>query len=130
MNVNPMNASRLLIPACLLLAACQPQTPPPAASVEPIPDPAREAALEAALAADGDIVASYACAEGNRVELVREGRVARLSLSDGRIIRLGEMSGSQPRTWSDVGLRFIIDEDFVELSQSNGERNLACEPAE
>lgn len=126
MNVNPMNAFRLLIPACLLLAACQPQTPPPAASVEPTPDPAREAAL----AADGDIVASYACAEGNRVELVREGRVARLSLSDGRIIRLGEMSGSQPRTWSDVGLRFIIDEDFVELSQANGERNLACEPAE
>ncbi|MGY0634905.1 hypothetical protein [Luteimonas sp. A478] len=120
-----MNAFRLLIPACLLLAACQAQTPPPAASVEPAPDPAREAAL----AADGDIVASYACAEGNQVELVREGRVARLALSDGRIIRLGEMAGSQPRTWSDVGLRFIIDGDFVELSQSNGERNLACEPA-
>lgn len=120
-----MNALRLLIPACLLLAACQADAPPAAAPVQPPPDPAREAAL----AADGEAVASYACAEGNRVELVRDGRVARLSLSDGRIIRLGEMAGSQPRTWSDVGLRFIIDGDFIELSQFNGERSLSCEPA-
>lgn len=120
-----MNALRLLIPACLLLAACQAEPPAPAAEPAPsAPDPAREAEL----AADGNVVASYACAEGNRVELVRDGRVARLWLSDGRIIRLGEMAGSQPRTWSDVGLRFIIDGDFVELSQSNGERNLVCEP--
>lgn len=112
----------LPILACLLLAACQAQTPEPAPA-EPQPDPAE------ALAADGEVVASYACDDGNTVDLVRDGRVARLSLSDGRTIRLGEMAGSRPRTWSDVGLRFVIDGDFVELSQSNGERNLRCEPA-
>lgn len=114
----------LPILACLLLAACQAQTPEPAPA-EPQPDPAEAEAL----AADGEVVASYACDDGNTVDLVREGRVARLSLSDGRTIRLGEMAGSRPRTWSDVGLRFVIDGDFVELSQSNGERNLRCEPA-
>ena len=54
--------------------------------------------------------------------------MARASLSDGRTIRLGEMSGSTPRTWSDVGLRFIIDGDFAELSQTNGEYSLPCQP--
>jgi len=114
----------LLIPACLFLAACQAQTPEPV-PVEAQPDPAEVEAL----AADGEVIASYACADGNAVDLVREGRVARLALSDGRTIRLGEMAGSEPRTWADVGLRFVIDGDFVELSQSNGERNLPCEPA-
>lgn len=117
----------LLILACLMLAACQAQTPEPQAEpVQPQPDPAEAEAL----AADGEVVASYACDGGNAVDLVREGRVARLSLSDGRTIRLGEMAGSQPRTWSDVGLRFVIDGDFVELRQTNGERSLRCQPAD
>lgn len=120
-----MTRLHLLIPACLLLVACQGQTPAPAAVVQDQPDPAETAAR----AADGEAVASYLCADGNAVDLVREGRVARLSLSDGRTIRLGEIAGSQPRTWSDVGLRFVADGDFFELSQSNGQRSLACEPA-
>src|SRR5690606_37459105 len=90
----------LLIPACLLLAACQAQTPEPV-PVEAQPDPAEAEAL----AADGEVIASYACADGNSVDLVREGRVARLALSDGRTIRLGEMAGSEPRAWADVGVR-------------------------
>ena len=119
-----MTRFHLLIPACLLLAACQAQPPEPApAPAQAEPDPAEVAAR----AADGDVVASYACEDGNAVDLVREGRVARLSLSDGRTIRLGEMAGSRPRTWSDVGLRFVVDGDFSELSQTNGQRSLACE---
>ena len=120
-----MTRIHLLIPACLLLAACQAQTPEPA-PVQAQPDPAEAEAL----AADGEVIASYACEGGNGVDLVREGRVARLSLSDGRTIRLGEMAGSDPQTWADVGLRFVIDGDFVELGQTNGERNLPCQPAE
>ena len=61
----------------------------------------------------------------------RQGKAIAVGIDpgDGRTIRLGEMAGSDPRTWADVGLRFVIDGDFVELSQSNGERNLPCEPA-
>ena len=114
----------LPILACLLLAACQAQTPEPA-PVQAQPDPAEVEAL----ATDGEVIASYACEDGNTVDLVREGRVARLSLSDGRTIRLGEMAGSDPQTWADVGLRFVIDGNYVELSQSNGERDLPCKPA-
>lgn len=115
----------LLIAGCLFLAACQAEAPvEPAAPAAPQPD----AADAQALAADGEVTASYDCAEGNAVDLVREGRIARLSLSDGRTIRLGEIAGSQPHTWADVGLRFVIDGDFIELSQSNGEHSLACEP--
>lgn len=117
---------RPLLLACtfLLLAGCQAQTPEPVV-VEPEATPA---APDPERANDGDVVAGYSCEGGNTVELVREGRVARATLSDGRTIRLGEMSGSTPRTWSDVGLRFIIDGDFVELSQTNGEYSLSCQP--
>lgn len=113
-----------LICAAVLLAACQGQAPdaPSQSQATPAtPDPER--------ANDGEVVAAYACDGGNTVELVREGRVARASLSDGRTIRLGEMAGSTPRTWSDVGLRFVIDGDFIELSQTNGEYSLSCQPA-
>lgn len=112
----------LPIAAGLLLAACQAQTPEPAAVQLP-PD---SATPDPVPASDEGVTARYACEGGNTVDLIHDGSVARLSLSDGRTIRLGEMSGSQPRTWSDVGLRFTIDDDFVELAQTNGERNLPC----
>ena len=107
-----------------LLSACQADRPDtPEAGAQPAPataDPER--------ANDGAVVAAYACEGGNTVELVREGRVARASLSDGRTIRLGEMAGSTPPTWSDVGLRFVVDGDFIELAQTNGEYSLSCSP--
>ena len=118
--------TRPFLPICaaLLLAACQAQTPEPD---QHEPD-ATPAAADPGRANDGAVTAAYDCEGGNTVELVREGRVARLSLSDGRTIRLGEMAGSAPRTWSDVGLRFILGDDFAELSQTNGELSLSCEP--
>ena len=118
--------TRPFLPICaaLLLAACQAQTPEPT----PLDPQASPAERDPDRANDGEVVAAYACEGGNTVDLVREGRVARASLSDGRTIRLGEMGGSTPRTWSDVGLRFIIDGDFVELSQTNGEYSLSCQP--
>ncbi|NLG59644.1 MAG: hypothetical protein GX538_05740 [Gammaproteobacteria bacterium] len=113
-----------LVFAALLLSACQADRPDtPEAGAQPAPataDPER--------ANDGAVVAAYACEGGNTVELVREGRVARASLSDGRTIRLGEMAGSTPPTWSDVGLRFVVDGDFIELAQTNGEYSLSCSP--
>lgn len=113
-----------LICAGLLLAACQAETPE-----NTVPQPqVTPAEADPERANDGAVVAGYSCEGGNTVELVREGRVARASLSDGRTIRLGEMAGSNPRTWSDVGLRFVVDGDFVELAQTNGEYALSCEP--
>lgn len=124
-----MTRSLLLLCAALLLGACQADAPeadaPEAAAPQVAPAPAQ---ADPERANDGPVVAGYACEGGNTVELVREGRVARASLSDGRTIRLGEMAGSTPPTWSDVGLRFVIDGDFIELAQTNGEYGLSCKP--
>lgn len=119
-----MTRSLLLLCAALLLGACQAEAPD-AAAPQAAPAPAQ---ADPARANDGPVVAGYACEGGNTVELVREGRVARASLSDGRTIRLGEMAGSTPPTWSDVGLRFVVDGDFIELAQTNGEYSLSCSP--
>ncbi|MDH5823533.1 hypothetical protein QFW77_11105 [Luteimonas sp. RD2P54] len=105
----------------LLLTACQAKSPEPQAT-EPSP-------AQAPAAADDEVVqARYACDDGNRVELIREGRVARVRMSDGRTVRLGAIAGSTPPTWADVGLRLVVDDDYVELSQEDGGRSLRCEP--
>lgn len=68
----------------------------------------------------GDVVsASYAC-EGNRVDLVRNAHVARVAMSDGRVVRLGAMANSEPRTWRDSGLSFVKYEDDIALEQDDG----------
>ena len=77
----------------------------------------------------GDIVStSYAC-EGNRVDIVREGKVARIAMSDGRVVRLGAMTGSDPPTWRDVGLSFIKHDERILLEQDDGPV-LTCEALE
>lgn len=121
----PMPRSQLLTLLCLplLLAACGERAAPPDTATAPAPTPQPAAPPD-----DEPILASYGCAGGNRVDLIREGRVAHLSLSDGRVVRLGEVAGSRPRTWMDVGLRLVVDDDYVELSQLNGARSLSCEP--
>lgn len=122
-----MRHKTLLLPilCTALLAACGPSSPPATAPANETPPP------PAAPAEDSEpVTARYACQGGNRVDLIREGRVARLSLSDGRMVRLGEVAGSRPRTWMDVGLRFVVGDDYVELGQLDGARTLACEPAQ
>lgn len=112
-----------IILLALGLAACSNPPPPDAA-------PALDAAAsrEALLAQDGPIDARYLCDGGNRVDLIHARAFARVAMSDGRIVRLGTIANSQPATWTDVGLRFVIDGDYVELSQTNGARTLMCQP--
>lgn len=74
----------------------------------------------------GDSVsARYAC-EGNRVDIVRDGKVARIAMRDGRVVRLGLMQGSHPVTWRDVGLSFIQHKQRIVLEQDDGP-TLVCQ---
>lgn len=107
--------------AALLLAACGDAAPPPATPAEPAPprEPAR-------IDADTETVtARYACPTAGEVDIIRDGRFARLRMVDGRIVHLGAIQGSAPPVWSDVGLRFTADGAFVELAQDSG-RTIAC----
>ncbi|NZA28295.1 hypothetical protein H0E84_18120 [Luteimonas sp. SJ-92] len=111
----------IVLVLALVLAACQRQAAQEEAAASP-------AAPPAAAAADDEVVqARYQCDDGNRVEIIRDGRVARVNMSDGRMVRLGAISGSAPPTWADVGLRLVVDGDYVELSQEDGGRSLRCE---
>ncbi|MEZ0472344.1 hypothetical protein [Luteimonas salinilitoris] len=110
----------------LLATSCRQQVDeaPAAADAAPEPEPATVAAV-----ADEAIDARYRCDGGNRVDLVRDGHSARVSMSDGRVVNLGAITGSKPSTWSDVGLRFVVDGDYAALSQDDTGRTLRCERA-
>ncbi|QCO67203.1 hypothetical protein E4582_00445 [Luteimonas yindakuii] len=110
-----------VITACLLLAACgQDSQPTPATPVSEAFE------QQGAKPPVGPVDATYLCDGGNRVDLIENRRFARIAMSDGRVVQLGSMDKSQPPTWSDVGLRFVVGADYVELSQDNG-RTLRCE---
>ena len=106
--------------ACMLLAACGNDPAPTPAT------PVSEAWDAGAKPPIGPVDATYLCDGGNRVDLIENRRFARIAMSDGRVVQLGGMENSQPPTWADVGLRFVIGDGYVELSQDNG-RTLACE---
>ena len=108
--------------ACVLLAACgNDPAPTPATPVSEAFEPTGPKPPI------GPVDATYLCDGGTRVDLIENRRFARIAMSDGRVVQLGAMDGSQPPTWSDVGLRFVVGDGFVELSQADG-RALACEP--
>ena len=87
------------------------------------------ASIPAAPDIPGDVVtASYGC-EGNRVDLVQDEAIARITMSDGRLARLGEMARSSPRTWRDVGLAFTLYPNGPVLEQEDGPA-LDCDPLE
>lgn len=111
----------------LLASSCRQQVDeaPAATDAAPEPEPATAAAV-----GDEAVDARYRCDDGNRVDLIRDGRSARVSMSDGRVVNLGAITDSKPRTWSDVGLRFVVDGDYAALSQDDTGRTLRCEPAD
>lgn len=83
------------------------------------------ASIPAAPDIPGDVVtASYGC-EGNRVDLVNNDTVARITMRDGRLARLGAMVRSTPRTWRDVGLAFTLYPTGAVLEEVAG-RTLDC----
>lgn len=115
------DAARLLATlAVLTLAACS-DPAPPASDVAPPTQPARP------VADTETVTARYACPSAGEVDIIRDGRFARLRLVDGRIVHLGTIQDSRPPVWSDVGLRFTADGDFIELAQDSG-RTIACTP--
>lgn len=103
--------------AALLLSACAADTPAPAPapSAPAAPPPAPET-----------VTARYDCPGAAVVEIIRDGRFARLRMTDGRIVNLGVIRGSQPPVWSEVGLQFVTIDDGGELSQDSG-RTVRCE---
>lgn len=99
------------------LAACAPDAPPPPPPelpAAPMPPPAPET-----------VTARFDCPGAAMVEIIRDGRFARLRMTDDRIVNLGVIRGSQPPVWSEVGLRFVTTDDGAELSQDNG-RTVRC----
>lgn len=110
-----------LVAGTLALSACTPDAPPappapaaPAPPAAPVPPPAPET-----------VTARYDCPGAAVVEIIRDGRFARLRMTDGRIVNLGVIRGSEPPVWSEVGLRFVTSDDGAELSQDNG-RTVRC----
>lgn len=107
--------------AMLSLAACGGASPPPPEPATPSPPPA-----PAAPVADTEtVIAHYDCPTAGEIDIIRDGRFARLRMIDGRTVHLGAIQGSRPPVWSEVGLRFVADGDFIELSQDSG-RTIAC----
>ncbi len=108
--------------AAAMLAACGERTAEPPATAAPPPAPREPVRITD----DTETVtARYACPGAAEVDIIRDGRFARLRMIDGRIVHLGSIQGSAPPVWSDVGLRFVVDGDFVELAQTSG-RTIAC----
>jgi|GEM_PF-955751 len=105
------------------LAACAPDAPPP----PPPPPPATPEPPAAPMPppAPETVTARFECPGAAIVEIIRDGRFARLRMTDGRIVNLGVIRGSQPPVWSEVGLRFVTTDDGAELSQDNG-RTVRC----
>lgn len=106
--------------AVVMLVSCSAETPaPPAPVAAPTPPP------ETPAPAPETVTAAYDCPTAAIVEIIREGRFARLRMTDGRIVNLGVIRGSQPPVWSEVGLQFVTTDDGAELSQDNG-RTVRC----
>lgn len=105
--------------ALITVAGCSAEPPAPAPVATPAPSPTAPAAAPEA------VTATYDCPSAGSVEIIREGRFARLRMTDGRIVNLGVIRGSQPPVWSEVGLRFVTTQGGAELSQDNG-RTVRC----
>lgn len=112
--------------AAVALAGCQRQPETPA----PTPVPSPPAPPPTINPADlKDVTASYACDNGSRVDIVRD-LVARVTLGDGRVVKIEVVEDSTPRTYMDNGLTFqVLSEGRAELSDE-GNRSVGCRLAE
>ena len=117
---------RILSCAALLtaLAACQRPADTQASTANAVPPP--PAPAPTINPADlKDVTASYACEDGSRVDVVRD-RVARVTLTDGRVVKIELVDNSVPRTFMDNGLTFeVLSQGNAELSDEQN-RTLAC----
>ena len=117
--MHPLRLSAVI--AACLLSACAPDAAPSA----PAPQPAAPPAPPAPAPMPETVTARYDCPTAGIIEIIRDGRFARLRMTDGRIVNLGVIRGSEPPVWSEVGLRFMTDAAGAELAQENG-RTVRC----
>ena len=117
-----MQSQRALCALALLaLCACQRQPEAPRASIPPPPAPPPTISPTDLK----DVTASYACEGGSRVDIVRD-LVARVTLADGRVVKIEVVEDSMPRTYMDNGLTFeVLSPAKAELSDEQN-RTLAC----
>lgn len=119
-----LSAIVLLVAGSLAASGCKRADEPTPAT--PAATPTAAATMNPADLAD--VTASYACDEGNRVDIIR-GAVARVGLSDGRVVKIEQIEGSEPRTFVHNGLTFVLrSENAADLSD-NSNRTLQCRPA-
>lgn len=121
-----INVLGSVVIACAgLLASCSPPEPEaqpakPTAAMLKSPDSLTPMGAEER----AQVTASYAC-EGHRVDVVRD-KIARIALSDGRIVHAEVVDGSVPRTFTDNGLTLIVAApDKAELSDER-DRTIGC----
>ncbi|HEX2083078.1 MAG TPA: hypothetical protein VHF86_06310 [Xanthomonadaceae bacterium] len=103
----------------LALAACGNGTPTETATPAPAPTPLDPA--KTMNPADlKDVTASYRCDEGHRIDIVRD-KVARVALSDGRVVKIELVDDSTPPTFMDNGLTLsLLAGDTAELDDEKG----------
>lgn len=118
------------VATALLLGGCN--DPTPATAPRASPPRAAPAAVSAAPpitinpADAAEVTAVYLCDEGTRVDIVRD-KVARVTLNDGKVVKLELVDGSSPPTYMDNGLSFIVGPQGAELGEDDPEgRSLAC----
>lgn len=120
-----------MIATTLLLAGCNDPGPAdtpsrPSAPRSPRADPVAGARVTINPADAADVTAVYLCDEGTRIDIVR-GKVARVTLNDGKVVKLELVDGSSPPTYMDNGLSFIVGPGGAELGEDDPEgRSLGC----
>lgn len=105
--------------SALSLAGCK--------RTEPVPPATPSAPLDPDAGKDPPVTSSYLCDGGHRVDIVGES-TARITLSDGRVVRIGYVENSRPRSFMDRGLRFVVGAKEAMLIQSEGP-SMGCKPA-
>jgi hypothetical protein len=105
----------------LALAACGNGTPTETATPAPAPAPTPLDPAKTMNPADlKDVTASYRCDEGHRIDIVRD-KVARVALSDGRVVKIELVDDSTPPTFMDNGLTLsLLEGDAAELDDEKG----------
>lgn len=74
-----------------------------------------------------DVTASFDCGGGNRIDVIRD-KVARVALSDGRVVKIERVDGSAPPTFMDNGLTFTRPPGGVARLDDESGRAMRCEP--
>jgi hypothetical protein len=103
---------------CLSLGACRDEAAPVAAAPPPV-----EANINPLDQAQ--VTASFRCQDGHRVDIVR-GKVARVTLADGRAVKLELVAGSAPTTFTDNGLYFEMPGTKGATLSDEQNRTLTC----